>query len=93
MKNQQLKKNFRRQLRTAAHAQEEAERLRIDELVEADHCLFWKAVNSKKMKCKKQGSELVLNGTRECTVDGILSGWQGYFSDIYIFSLTEPELR
>jgi len=83
MKNKELKKNFRRQLRAAAHAQEEAERLRIDELVDADHCLFWKAVNSKKTKCKKQGSELVFNGTRECTVDGILSGWQGYLSNLY----------
>jgi len=72
MKNKELKKIFRRQLRAAAYAQEEAERLRIDYLVDADHCLFWKAVNSKKTKCKKQGSELVFNGNRECTVDGTM---------------------
>ena len=83
MKNKELKKNFRRQLRAAAHAQEETERLRIDELVDADHCLFGKAVNSKNLNCKKQGSEVVFYGTRYCTVDGIPSGWQGYFSDIY----------
>ena len=43
-------------------------------------------LNSKKSKTRNKGCELVFNGVKENTIDGVLSSWKWYFEDLYAVS-------
>ena len=86
VENKRLKRLFRRELRGAAHAQEDADRQNLDTLAETDQTLFWKCLQARTPKTKKQGCEIAFAGTKETTVDGLLRGWRTYFQELYTFA-------
>ena len=80
------KRDFRRNLRTASSQYEQAELNKLNDLSETDQTASWKVLNSKKIKTRNKGCELLFNGVKENTIDGVLSSWKWYFEDLYAIS-------
>ena len=78
------KRQFRRLLRQRQSQFEKDENERIDSLVELDQNGFWKMVNSRrKSKRHTAGLEIKFDEHPVQDPDDMLSGWCGYFTQIY----------